>query len=47
MAKRNANFCELTDAKFEAGEYFRAHERAMTESADTGRFVTLDLSRCS
>ena len=40
MAKCNAKFCELTDAKFEAGEYFRAHERAMTERADTGGIRT-------
>ena len=36
----SANFCELTDAKFEVGEYFRAHERAMTERADTGGIKT-------
>ena len=33
MVKCNANFCELTDAKFEAGEDFRANKCAMmTES---------------
>ena len=40
MARCNAKFCELTDAKFEAGEYFRAHERAMTERADTSGITT-------
>ena len=31
MARCTAHFCELTDANFEAVEYFRAHERAMTD----------------
>ena len=40
MARCNAKFCELTDAKFEGGEYFRPHERAMTERADSGGIMT-------
>ena len=31
----SAKFCELIDAKFGVGENFGAHERAMTERADT------------
>ena len=41
MARCSAKFCAtLTDAKFEDGEYFRAHERAMTERAETGGIRT-------
>ena len=40
MARCNAKICELTDAKFEGGEYFRPHERAMTERADSVGVMT-------
>ena len=43
MARCNAKFCELTDAKFEVGEYFRTHQRAMTERADTAGLVEMQL----
>ena len=33
MARCNAKLCELTHAKFEVGEYFGAHELAMTEKS--------------
>ena len=39
LAKCNAKFCELIDAEIEADEYFRAHERAMTERADTSGMI--------